>query len=411
MRKTKLFITLLLCLSCQVIQAGNELVQPWLRLNAYPAASASGEYSSVSLKGLPYFSSNPAAPASVKNMEFSASRSLFDAGFSSGRVSAARNFGFGTVSMEGVWFDFGSIESLAIGASGGPEAMNEEIRIGAYSVSAGISKTIGKTQIGASFRYSVEDLGGAASSMVSADAGIVVNDAVTEGLNFGISAGSISIPQGDYEPPMNIKTGVSYSLKNDTTRIITFGAGLDYLVFESSLSFDAGVDFNLADAVSLRASVKSGHTGGITYTIGAGFDLDTLKLDYAYTPGIYAGGSHTAGFSTYFERQSYYEGANEPEEVLGEERSYESYVKSGDYYYRVKQYRKALKYYEYINLFFWKDIEKKGDKERSALYQKMGISYYSIKDEARALHYFEQASYYDRANEILKFWIKTMKQD
>lgn len=411
MRKIKLFITLLLCLPCQAVFADNELVQPWLLLSSYPAASASGEASSVSLKGLPYFSFNPAAPASVKNIEFSASQSLFDAGFSCGRALVARNLGFGVVSFECSWFDFGSIEALAVGLSGGPEAMNEEIKLGAYSFSAGISKVIGKTQIGASFRYSAEDLGGPVSSMVSADAGIVVNDVITEGLNLGISAGSISIPQGDFEPPMNIRGGASYSLKNDMTRIITFGAGLDYLVFESALSFDAGIDFNLADAVSLRASVKSGHTGGVTYAIGAGFDIDTLKLDYAYTPGIYTGGSHRAGFSSFFERQDYYVDAGEPEEIFGEERSYESYVKSGDYYYRVKQYRKALKYYEYINLFFWKDIEKKGDKERSALYQKMGISYYSIKDEARALHYFEQASYYDRANEILKFWMKTMKQD
>ena len=404
-------LTAVFCLIFGAAGADNYLVQPWLLLNSYPSSAALGGSPSVSVKGISNFPLNPSAPAAVKNIELSVSQSVFDSGITCGRAAIGRNFGFGVVSVEAAWFDFGSVETLAVGESGGPEALNDQLKIGAYSLSAGVSKAVGKTLIGTALRISSEDLGAGASYMVSADAGVTVSDAVTNGLDFGISIGSVSVPQGDFEPPMDLKAGITYSLKNEGMRIITFGLGMSWLVFESKTAFDGGIDFNLADAVALRASVRSGYTGGITYAVGAGFDLDGLNIDYAYTPGFYTGGSHSAGAAASFERQNYYEDTPAPDADEGGERNYESYMKSGDYYYRVKQYRKALKYYEYINLFFWKDIEARGDRERSALYQKMGISYYNIKDEARALHYFEQGSYYDRSNEILKFWIKTLKQD
>ncbi len=410
MRIKNCFYVVLLCLLWLPVSGAGVAVQPWLLMVSHPSASASGDLAAVSLKGISYYYLNPAATGGVKNIEFSASHCIFPLGISSGQISLSRNFGFGVITVEGARLDFGGIESLAYGQGGGPESLNLNIKPEAYYISLGISKAAAKTFIGASVRLSSEDLGAGASYMVAADAGVLVNDALTDGLGIGISVSSITAPQGNFEPPMNVRAGASYAVKGSGSRILTAGAGFEYLIFESSVSFDAGIDFNLADTVSIRASVKSGHTGGVTYGLGAGFDFDNLRLDYSFSPGIYTGAVHRAGVSSFFERQSFYDEA-EPVESEDGERSYESYVKSGDYYYRVKQYRRALKYYEYINLFFWKDLEKRGDRERSSLYQKMGISYYSVKDEARSLHYFEQASYYDRSNEILKFWIKTLKQD
>jgi tetratricopeptide (TPR) repeat protein len=84
-------------------------------------------------------------------------------------------------------------------------------------------------------------------------------------------------------------------------------------------------------------------------------------------------------------------------------------MKSGDYYYENRQYRQALKYYEYINLLYWKETEALTDRGKTIFYQKLGICYYNIKDNARALQYFERALYFDRENEILRQWIKLMK--
>lgn len=404
------FYAVLFCFFWIPASGAGNAVQTWLLTVSHPSADAFGGVAAVSMKGTSNFYLNPAAAGSVKNIEFSASHSVFPAGISSGQLSLSRNFGFGVISIEGARFDFGEIESLGYGQGGGPESLNLSIKPEAYCVSLGISKAVNETFLGMSVRLSSENLGEGASYMFSADAGMLINDVLTKGFNIGVSIGSISAPQGNFEPPMNVRAGVSYVVPGAVSRILTAGAGAEYLVFESSFSFGAGLDFNLADTVSIRASAKSGHTGGVTYGIGAGFDFDNLRLDYSFTPGIYTGAIHRAGVSSFFERKNFYD-ETEPVESEDGERSYESYVKSGDYYYRTKQYRRALKYYEYINLFFWKDLEKRGDRERSALYQKMGISYYSIKDESRALHYFEQASFYDKSNEILKFWIRTLKQD
>jgi tetratricopeptide (TPR) repeat protein len=84
-------------------------------------------------------------------------------------------------------------------------------------------------------------------------------------------------------------------------------------------------------------------------------------------------------------------------------------MESGNFSYENKEYRKALKYYEYINSIFWKDIEDKTDKEKSSFYQKVGICYYNIRDTERAIQYFNRALYFDKDNEILKHWIKLLK--
>jgi tetratricopeptide (TPR) repeat protein len=64
-----------------------------------------------------------------------------------------------------------------------------------------------------------------------------------------------------------------------------------------------------------------------------------------------------------------------------------------------------------VNLLYWKELESLTDVEKSNFYQKLGICYYNMRDNGRALQYFERAFYYDKENEILKHWIRLLKNE
>lgn len=401
MRKT-LFVVLSLFFLLNSITAANFSTATYLLINSYPEYSAKGESVGTGFSGITAASLNPAAIADIDNGEFAAMYNRYMTDVNAQKISLAKNLNFGVIGFELTYIDFGDIKQINSDIFGNPVLSSDTLRSLVLFPSFIFAQKIKNFNFGIALKFIMESLAQQKSFLFCVDAGVIYNNAFAENLNFGISLLNVATQIDDYYLPINLKAAINYCIYKN---FLVVSSAVNYLIKDNYLSFYGGIDFSLSDVFILRGGVNN-NFNSLNFTAGAGFIIENIYFDYSYEMLPFSENTHkisvNAGFGQFTPK-------TESETKIEGGDSFKSYMESGDYYYESKQYRNAIKYFEYINLLYWRDVENMNDREKSSFFQKLGICYYNIKDTKRALQYFERANYFDKNNEILKHWIKLLK--
>jgi hypothetical protein len=401
----KVFLLALLLGACARLYAATG-ISSWLLIDGYPEASARGGSGGVSGYGIQYAGINPAALAGVENFSFEAMHAVFPADISLEKVTAGKYYDFGVLGLDLGYFDFGQISNIGIDTSLSPVISGSTTMPYALNAALIYAKKMDNFSVGLSARGACEYTGGATLVYAMADAGAIADDIFTEGLSFGASLTNISGDQGGFSAPMDAAAGFSYSIKNKLRELMKISISGDYIPVMDQLKGSAGFDFPVTDDFIIRGGVGAPWNGQVKFSGGLTLKAMGIAFNYAYLPDTNIGDVHKISIGAAFGRE---EERSAEKPATKETETFGGYMKSGDYYYDNRQYGMALKYYEYINLIYWKELEALPDIEKSAFNQKLGICYYNIRDNRHALQYFERAFYYDKLNEILKHWIRLLK--
>ncbi|HDQ26358.1 MAG TPA: hypothetical protein ENN43_06410 [bacterium] len=385
--------------------AGNRTTAAYLLINSYPAAAAFGEPAGAACGSIVYSGHSPASIASVENIEFAVMHNGAARGITAERLSVAKKFGFGSVGADISYYNLGVFTGIGVDASGGPVYTGQQSEPYALAGSLIYGRRAGNISFGAALRVIREDMGEGAVIRGSMDAGVMAANVRVRGLDFGLSVINASPEAEDgFYLPILVNGAVIYRLISEGAEVFRAGLGASWLPMEESLKVSLGFDLPVLGILNITGGAGVDNNANLSFSAGISVSFDGIKTSYAYLPSNAAGDSHRVSLSG---------GSFSPalQQISAGEAGagIESYMESGDYYYNARQFRNAIKYYEYINLLYWKDLDAKSDREKSAFFQKLGISYYNIKDNSRAAQYFERALFFDRENEILKHWIRLIK--
>ncbi len=384
------------------INADNTSTGTYLLINSYPEYSAKGESVGASFSGITSAGQNPAAIAVIENGEIAAMYNRYLIDINAQKLSIAKNFGFGVFGMEIEHVDFGNVEQIKSDIYGNPVLSGDDLKNSVLISSLIFSRKIKNFNFGITSKFIFENLAEENVFLFCIDAGIIYKNVFAENLNFGISLLNVSTQTNGYYTPINLKTALNYSIYNN---FLVVSSAVNYLIKDNYISFYAGFDFTLFDVFVLRGGINN-NFDNINFTAGFGFIIEGIHFDYSYEVMPFSENVHKISLNAGFGRINI---ETEKEVKIETVDLLKGYMESGNYYYEAKQYKNAIKYFEYINLLYWRDVENMSDKEKSAFYQKLGICYYNIKDTKRALQYFERANYFDKDNEILKHWIRLLK--
>ncbi len=405
--KKLLLLTAATVFLCAGIKAENIMSSSYLLIDSYPLYSAIGPSAGAADSGIRAAGANPASSAGISDFEFAAMNNMWFGGISNQRLSAAKNFGFGTAGISLSYMDFGAVMRLGIDENLAPIIEGDTVTPDVFSGSVFYGSKISGFSLGGAVNLARENLGAGPVFLPSVSIGVINNELILENLSAGISLLNISTRQYGCFLPLNLKASVKYEVAGGEKKVMDLYAAGSYLPWDNYAGAEGGFDYKIFEILRLRGGVSFSNTGGFKLRGGAGIKIEGINIDYAFVPDPYLGNAHkiSIGGSIKTSVSGRETGAPGPKEGG----TFESYIKSGDYYYEDKQFKRALRYYEYINLMYWKEIEEMGDTEKSVFYQKMGICYYNLKNNALAARYFKRALYYDRDNEILKHWIKLIK--
>jgi len=401
MKKIILIITVVFSLLV-VLKAENISTATYLLVNSYPEFSAKGDSVGVCFLGITSASLNPASIAGITNAEFAAMFNQYFEDINSQKISIAKNFNFAVLGFELNYIDLGTITEINSDIYGNPVLSNNTIKSSVLYTSLIFSKKIKDFGFGITSKFIFEDIAENSNFLFCIDAGIIYRNIFVENLNFGISLLNISTQTNSFYTPIDLKSAINYSIYNN---FLTISGAVNYLIKDEYLSLYAGLDFSLFDVLILRGGINNNYDN-INFTAGFGFVIEGVHFDYSLEVLPFSENIHKFSLNADFGKINT-EGKAEINIEKGN--TFKDYMESGNFYYESKQYRNAIKYFEYINLLYWRDIENMSDKEKSAFFQKLGICYYNIKDTKRALQYFERANYFDKDNEILKHWIRLLK--
>ncbi|MBP7791456.1 MAG: hypothetical protein KA120_00135 [Candidatus Goldbacteria bacterium] len=401
MKKT-IFIILTCFLLLSPVKSENITTAAYLLINSYPEYGAKGEAVGASFTGINSVSLNPAAIAGIKNGEFATMYNRYMDDVSGQKLSIAKIFEFGVLGLELNYIDFGDIQEIKSDVYGNPVLSGNTLKSSVLFTSLIISRKMNNFGFGVAPKFVFENLADENSFLFCIDAGIIYENIFTDNLDFGVSLLNVSTQMDYYYTPIDLKAAFNYSVPGN---FLVFSTAINYLIKENYLSFYAGADFSVFDVVVLRGGINN-NFDEVNFTGGAGFKIDGIHCDYSFETLPFSRNVHKISISADFGKIVSAEKSDT--KTKGNE-SFAGYMESGNYYYESKQYKDAVKYFEYINLLYWRDVESMSDKEKSAFFQKLGICYYNIKDTQRARQYFERANYFDKDNELLKYWIRLLK--
>lgn len=402
----KILFTLLLIAVAASVFAGNSSMSAYLLNDSFPEMSGKGAACGAAVYGISPLAENPASIASIDNYAWEAMHSVMPASMYSEKLAMAKAFDFGSFGASLTYFDFGQFEPVGIDANLGPVFSGDMVHPNAFSASFSYAKKFESFSIGLAANGLYESLGGDPRYNFSGGLGFIFESIGIDNLDLGASVLNLGADDAGFSQPVCVKGALSYTIKSRIRDQLRLTAAGEYLVKDDAVKGGAGFDYALFDELIIRGGFDAGNKQQVKFYAGAGFKAMGLNINYAYLPDSNIGDTHKISLSGSFGKLD--EEPEKPEGAKGGE-SFAEYKKSGDYYFDNRQYRQALKYYEYINLIYWKEVEDSSEKEKISFYQKLGICYYNIRDNRRALQYFERAFYFDKDNEILKHWIRLLK--
>ena len=398
--KSVVIITILLFSFNISIFSDNLSNSRYVLIESYPEYTALGGSVGAADSGISAVSLNPASAALINNVEFSFMHNMWIQGVSHEKLSVGGGFEFGVIGAEVSYMNYGSLRAIDVDSMGVPLYTGEELSLYSVIASAFFARKIQNFSLGINIKYLNENFGTYTSGYLGADIGAIYNG-IIDGLNAGLSFSNISGEQDGFSLPMDLKAGVIYRIKDSNKEIVMIGLGVDFLIKDSSVKIEAGLSYSLFDYVDLRLG---GNFRDSVFGFSAGFGakIDNIGIDYTYFPSGELGDAHKMAVKGYF-------GKKEVEKESPEKSMFKKYKIGADFYYKDKDYSKALKYYLYITKKFPDEISVMSDKEKSSFYQRIGICYYNLKKKRNARYFLNKALKYSPENEVLKQWVNSLK--
>jgi len=387
--------------ACFPVSASYGTFGDYLLIDSYPAARVMGKAVSAACYGIVFSGENPAALADLENTAFSAMHGFWKMGINLNKAGAAHKFDFGVLGAEITEYGLGSLSVIDMDSFGNPVITGNAEELYAAMFKAVYAADFESFSFGIALKSLIEKFDGDFTHQ-GVDAGGIIRGVFAEDLNIGLSVLNISTVKAGYTLPLSVNGAVVYDYKDENRSIFFAGAGAGWLVYDRYFEFSAGFSYSPVSVFNIGGGMVFDEDMNVSFSAGAGINYGDVFLDYVFMPDAVLGDTHKISVSGVM-------GTEKKQGTEEGESKFESYMKSGDYYYRDKKYSNAVKYYEYINVLYWRNLEKFTDSEKSAFFQKLGISYYNIRENGRAREYFERAYFYDRNNEILKHWINLLK--
>jgi len=368
----------------------------YTRINMYPGAASVSGAGAFCTDGSEGINENPASAVYLSSV--SAMHYITGMGISAQDISYNTHSGAGAFGVSLSNFSFGQEQEITQDAYGAPVITGNMTGLSALGLTGIYARKFGKLSAGASFGMLAQNFG-STEIFYNAGIGFRIDDLLTRGVNLGMAVNGMDIGGNGIR-----SAGISLMYKAKTDEPFFAASGVSFDGYSLCASLGAGT--RIFDVLSLAAGARY-VTGQFYYSAGASFNLGQAAVNYSYEPFTITGASHRMSLSFPLDyRQDTAKNSNTDSQG---EKSFAAYMRNGDYYYSGRQYSQAAKYYEYINVLYWKDLQRMSEGERSRFFQKLGICYYNIKDNARAKQYFEQAIFLTPENEILKHWLRAIK--
>ncbi len=401
--KHLIFAAVLVFSAAAPVFSGSGSFGDYLLIDSYPEARLTGKSVSAGRHGFVFSGENPAALAGVEGSGVSAMYGSWKMGVNINKAGAARAFDFGVFGAEITNYDLGSLSLLDMDSYGDPVITGEVEELYALMFKGMYAADFESFSFGLALKTVSEAFDGDFMH-IGVDAGGIIKKVFVRELSIGLSFLNVSAKTDGYALPLTVNGALVYEYKDEGRSVFTAGAGAGYLVYDGIVEFSAGFSYSPASFFHIGGGVVFDEEMNAAVSAGGGVNYGAVSMDYIFMPDAVLGDTHKISVYTAF---------NTKEKETGEKRpageKFEKYMKTGDFHYKNKKYSKAIKYYEYINVLSWRELEKLPDIEKSGFFQKMGISYYNIRENKRAKEYFERALYYDSDNEILKHWIDLLK--
>ncbi len=373
-----------------------------------PRQAALGSAAAAASDSAPALNINPACASLVTAMEVSASQALMPLGISGRMLTGAISFDFGVIAAQYQGYNFGSIEALEADRFGRPVITGNVLELSSDVFTVAYAKKTGNLGIGAAVKGVFEKMG-KESSFGAADIGITYSEILNG--TMGISINNIGKNEEGALLPLAARGAFSWKIKDNEKEFIDLMAGVYYLKNENYIEGQLGMEFKPFEMISLRAGASINGNAEMNFSAGLGIKYNDMSLDYSYSPGAVPGDTHRIGINAVsFGAEDKKEESGETKAIREPAQNFTEYMKSGDYYFRAKKYSQAVKFYERINVLYWKDLDSMKDNEKSSFYQRVGLCYYNLRDNRNSAQYFEKALFFSPDNEVLKYWLKLVKQ-
>jgi len=387
------------------LNAEYKIAANYLSIDFYPEYSAMGESPGVALSGISAFGINPAALALIKKFEFSAMHNIWINNITNEKISLGKSFDFGNVGIEISYINFGNLKKIDIDENYLPVLTAEDTFMDSFIFNFSFAQKIKDFSFGLKPKLIYERLGENISTYFAFDFGVILENFIFNNLNTGFSFLNVSKEFDGFSLPLNFKGALAYTIYDKKDVLLIIGAGIDYLIKEKDMKASFGLQYTLFKNIFLRGGFILDKDFKSNLTAGCGIKNENFIINYSYEVVYDIGGVNKISINLYTDL------IKEKEDIKEKsgENIFENLIKSAEYYYNDKQYSKAIKYFEYLNLIYWKELEEMDTKSKSLFYQKLGICYYNTGEKSRARQYFERALFYDKNNEILKYWADLLK--
>jgi hypothetical protein len=399
----KLIILLSFIVSIYVCSYADAPRADYLLTDMYPSVQAVGSAAGAATGVFDSIGINPAAGAYVENLSCAVMQNIQPMGMTNQKLSIAKAFEFGVLGFEYSYFNLGSIQEIKADVNGAPVFTGNDMGLSAGYASFIYAKKMKNISLGITARIIGEDIGKQAT-LADVDAGFMYDKFIVKDMKLGISMTNIGKTSDSMMMPFSFRAALSDRFMENSRELFTLDGGLLYIKSGDYVEFQAGGSYSPVRLINLRAGLSLNGNGDVNFTLGAGINFDDFSLNYAYIPGNVLGDTHKISLEASLPQAAEIkEGNGKPGDSAADQ------IKKGDMYYQAKQFSQALKFYEKVNVLYWKEFEALSDSDKSSFYQKLGICYYSLRDNARASQYFEKALYYSPDNEAIKYWIKSIK--
>ncbi len=206
-------------------------------------------------------------------------KNLMD-GFNSSVFFAVPMKGSGVIGVGFALYDLGSIEINNIdGTSQTLKEMQSWVANIGYSLSV-----VDELSLGLNFKYISSTLAEKYTGTAFAvDCGLLFRTLDSK-FSYGFALQNIGtkltyISDGD-SLPFTVRTGIAYKFRD--AELDSWMLTTDAVYYDSKLKWNAGVECNLFNILSLRAGYKMGYAPD-ALSFGAGFNISQINIDYAYS--------------------------------------------------------------------------------------------------------------------------------
>lgn len=338
---------------------------------------------------------NPAGLADLKAAEIALTYDawMMDSFYS--HVLAALPLGPGTLGADIIYVNGGSFPD--VDSSGIPLTTSTNASSMGGLLSYGM-KITGGLSAGLTAKFLLQSAGTISNTGMGVDAGIIYDLGMAR---IGVNARNIGAA-GNYSMPISINGGVEITPLRSEQHVLSIELDGKYLLKDAP-SIIGGVEYVYSKMFSVRAGynyrIGTDSLGGLSgIAAGAGFNINNIRLDYAFVPYGELGTAHRATLSYQFGQAK---PPAAPITKTGIAEKVEAAIKEADKFTKEGNLAKAAATLRAAVI----DAPQNAD-----LWKKLGMVYYKDRKKANAIKAFEMYIKLNPSDSSIKSWLDKYKK-